>query len=905
MNQESNGMLSAQEFGNHARTLSLSEGAIAVIEQIRSSGPSRVVQSGAGNVHGRYASRKMGITIQFESHHVELSAIYELEHDDQVLEFFDQPQAIKLSYLDSTGKRRAHWHTPDFFVLRKDGAGYEECKTEDRLLELEKKNPNRYCRDKNGEWRSPAGEESAAQFGLYYRVRSSDKINWNFQRNMRFLEDYYKADVRLVSEQASVAVRDAVSTEQGIKLTDLFHTVGTSATRDDIFSLIATEAVYVNLYAAPLAEAEQVQVFSSYEAAVALGLMIEAKTGADAESPQVVELAVGNSVKWNGSVWSIVNVGNNEVSLLDANQKLIELPLTTFETLVGEGKVTGILNEENATHPFVTQAFKEASEQDLAIATKRYSIVRSVLGGDSIKDVSQTLVFSQRTICRYVRQYMAAAKDYNCGYAGLLPRTKDRGYRGSKLPLATQNEISHFIEYDYQTLKQKTMYAVWTALVRACAKKNIPAPSYKTFAKAIRGVDRHKQTLKRRGRRAAYQEQAFYWLLDPRTPRHGDRPLEIVHIDHTELDVESPNSQTGRSMGRPWLSIMIDAYSRRVLAVYITFDPPSYRSCMMLLRECVRRHKRFPQTIVVDGGAEFQSTYFETLLARYECTKKVRPPAQPRFGSICERLFDTTNTQFIHNLRGNTQLMKEVRHVTISVNPKQHLTWPLKELYECLCNYVYEVYDTLDHASLGQTPREAYQAGLIKSGIRAHRFIPFDETFRMATLPTTPKGTAKILPGRGVKIKRLLYWSDSFRNPLVENTQVRIRYDPFNTGIAYAFVSGKWVECYSEYYSIFAGKSEKELMFATKELRKKLSQSTEKFTLTAKRLADFLQSVEADEALLMQRQRDREARSILESMGVTAVVESQPHLSTTTTDERVAKSPTIREFVPQTYGEFR
>jgi hypothetical protein len=211
----------------------------------------------------------------------------------------------------------------------------------------------------------------------------------------------------------------------------------------------------------------------------------------------------------------------------------------------------------------------------------------------------------------------------------------------------------------------------------------------------------------------------------------------------------------------------------------------------------------------------------------------------------------------------------------------------------------------LDHASLGQTPREAYKAGLIKAGIRAHRFIPFDETFRMATLPTTPKGSAKILPGRGVKIKHLFYWSDSFRNPLVENTQVRIRYDPFNAGMAYAFVSGKWVECYSEYYSIFAGKSEKELMFATKEIRKKLSQSTEKFTLTAKRLADFLQSVEADEALLMQRQRDREARSILESMGVTVVAESQPHLSTTTTDERVAKSQTIREFVPQTYGEFR
>jgi putative transposase len=84
--------------------------------------------------------------------------------------------------------------------------------------------------------------------------------------------------------------------------------------------------------------------------------------------------------------------------------------------------------------------------------------------------------------------------------------------------------------------------------------------------------------------------------------------------------------------------------SRRGLALYLTFDPPSYRACMMILRECVRRHGRLPQIVVIDGGAEFQSTYFETLPARYECTKKTRPPAKARFGSVCERLFGTTNT---------------------------------------------------------------------------------------------------------------------------------------------------------------------------------------------------------------------------------------------------------------------
>ena len=43
---------------------------------------------------------------------------------------------------------------------------------------------------------------------------------------------------------------------------------------------------------------------------------------------------------------------------------------------------------------------------------------------------------------------------------------------------------------------------------------------------------------------------------------------------------------------------------------------------MIILRECVYRHNRLPQIVVVDGGKEFDSVCFETLLARYERTKK-------------------------------------------------------------------------------------------------------------------------------------------------------------------------------------------------------------------------------------------------------------------------------------------
>ena len=144
----------------------------------------------------------------------------------------------------------------------------------------------------------------------------------------------------------------------------------------------------------------------------------------------------------------------------------------------------------------------------------------------------------------------------------------------------------------------------------------------------------YEQTKARQGRRAAYQHKKFYWELSRTTPRHGDRPFEIGHIDHTEADIELVSSETGRKLDRPWLTLLTDAYSRRILAIYLTFDPPSYRSCLMVLRVCVKRYGRLPQTIVVDNGAEFGSTYFETLLATFECNKKQRPPAQARFGSV-------------------------------------------------------------------------------------------------------------------------------------------------------------------------------------------------------------------------------------------------------------------------------
>ena len=144
--------------------------------------------------------------------------------------------------------------------------------------------------------------------------------------------------------------------------------------------------------------------------------------------------------------------------------------------------------------------------------------------------------------------------------------------------------------------------------------------------------------------------------------------------------------------------------------------------------------------------------------------------------------------------------------------------------------------------------------------------IPYDDEFLIITMPTTIKGTAKVMPGNGVKIHHVYYWSELFRDPEVQGLQVAVRFDPFDVGIAYAFVHRQWVQCHSEYYAVFRGRSEKELMLATQEIRRRCHQHSAAFAVTARQLAEFLQSVEAEETLLTQRLSDREGREIRRSL---------------------------------------
>src|SRR5271157_4278355 len=183
------------------QSLSIPEPTCSLIDHIRSSGPSRRVGGGRSNVSGRYPSRKMGVTIQFESHRVELAGIYEMEHDATVLEYFDQPPAIKLDYESVAGKRMGVLHTPDFFVIRRGEAGWEEWKTEEELRRLNMRNPNRYAAGSDEPWRCPPGQAYAERLGSIIVFALRRRSTGCFSGTFSFSTTICDAENRLLSRR--------------------------------------------------------------------------------------------------------------------------------------------------------------------------------------------------------------------------------------------------------------------------------------------------------------------------------------------------------------------------------------------------------------------------------------------------------------------------------------------------------------------------------------------------------------------------------------------------------------------------------------------------------------------------------------------------------------------------------
>src|SRR5437660_9510224 len=101
---------------------------------IRHSPPSRTPGARRGNMPVWYPSKKMQCIIKAESAKVEFAFLLAAEHDENVLEIWDQPPAIALSYQDKRGRLQQPMHMADYFVFCREACGWVECKPTEELL---------------------------------------------------------------------------------------------------------------------------------------------------------------------------------------------------------------------------------------------------------------------------------------------------------------------------------------------------------------------------------------------------------------------------------------------------------------------------------------------------------------------------------------------------------------------------------------------------------------------------------------------------------------------------------------------------------------------------------------------------------------------------------------------------
>lgn len=838
-------MLTKRALDAYLARLALPAPAIAYVELARSASPQRGVGSRRHNVSGRFPSVKMGHTRQFEARGTEGIGLLEYEYADNVLEYFDQPPSVVVRFHDRHGRTRGVRTHFDFLVLERDGIYLDEWKTEESLIGLVQRG-DRYVRTETG-WSSRAAEASVAEVGLRFRLRTPRSVDPALVLNAAFLADYWVA-TDVIEADLATAVTKAVRSAPGVSLGELLADVGPQHA-DVLYRLIADHRLYVDLRRYPIARTFQTPVWPSR--AVAAAALRAHDRPSHVSSMAGVELRVGLTVDWSGRICQVVNVTASEIWLRPAGGELVPISVGEAERLVSRGDMRAV---EDGSAASVPSAFRAASPAAMSVAEHRYHALERYWT-DGIIELPRSTLFD------WQRRYRAEEARSGFGMAGLLPGRRGRR-QGSQLPLEIEQILQTSIDTFYQTLEAPTARALYDRVARDCSVAGLAPPAYATVLQRLKARDRHVSERQRAGHKKAYESAPHYWYLASDTPRHGERPWERAHIDHTQLDVVCVDSESGLPLGRPWLTLLLDAHTRRVLAIWITFDPPSYRSLMMVMRRCVERWARLPESIVVDGGAEFGSRYFEQFVARWRVRKDVRP-GEPRFGAVIERFFGRLNRQLLHQLRGNTKITRNVRQITPATNPATRAVWTLASLDGLLGQFCFELYDVQEHPVLGASPRAFYDARMALTGMRPMRLIAYDEDFRMSTLPTTTKQTAKVDRVQGVKINGRRYRAPEFKAAAMHGRQVPVRYDPMDMRRGYAYVGDRWIECWCSELRGFGPVSEREIGHLSAEVRQRLRLHGTLASRRSGQMADLIEDATRREAVLLQARRDAEQRVLL------------------------------------------
>lgn len=757
--------------------------------------PERRVQTTPFNSPSRLPCPKMGLVMQSESRTVERKAVLHYLFDPDVLGYLDNPFSLDLIYTTATGKRIRHPYVVDEIVFyRSAGPALEEWKDDSEVNNLLQKNPGRYCKSQDGALRSPAAEAAAESLGLPYRIRLGSELSDIAYRNHDFLRSYLEQNARLAPGHKKI-IEQAFQQYSYLTYAEL-ECLSPALTRDDINYSIANGLVVVDMSSTFVGDATNFMIFRDL---LTLQAYCEAQHNQNSGphkqwSPDL--FSPGAHVSWDGETFSVLVNGALELHLKsDRSNTIVSLPHNHVERLFLAGSL--IVEDAGLTKRTAPLALENdlrlAAPDKIRCAIQRHSLLQNWKNNVPI---SAGKTYSDRTYREWSRKESEALANGKDPIVALIPKTNRRGNYGPKIPEGADVIIEQVLEKHYDQLIGRTKWSVFGTLCNALEAGGYAPISKPTFLRRTKQHISVEVIGSRRGRKAAYQAANFAWILDIRSPVHGDYPFHIVHIDHTELEIELRSSRTGENLGRPWLTLAVCARTRRILGFYLSYRRPRYIACMAVLCDLVQRHGRVPDIIVADGGAEFSATDYEELLGLLHIEALHRPSSAARAGSICERLFGYAQSAFIHNLIGNTKLRRNVRELSPETNPSKLAIFTLRDLYEGLDEWFFQIYDTRKHPSLLTSPRVAFEQGLIDSGMRLHRLKRIEDLIPIA-FPSARGRFRTLDPQRGIYVNNRYYRNPRLEIICLKGVSVQVKPHLLRSDLVYALHNGEWFPCYA------------------------------------------------------------------------------------------------------------
>jgi putative transposase len=279
------------------------------------------------------------------------------------------------------------------------------------------------------------------------------------------------------------------------------------------------------------------------------------------------------------------------------------------------------------------------------------------------------------------------------------------------------------------------------------------------------------------------------------------RPLEVVQIDHTEIDIIVVDERTRSPMpSRPWLTLAIDVFSRVVTGFHVSMNAPSRVSVGLCLLNSIFDKTAWlgereidqdwpvtglPEAVHVDNAAEFKSRAF-IMGCENEGIKIIyRPPARPHFGGHIERLMGTMMGA-VHLLPGTTFSNPEVRGEYDSVATAQ---MTLRELETYLAVEIAGSYHQRIHEGLHRAPIAVWREFSELTPLR----MPKD---RMAFWVSFLPDEKRQLRPDGLHLFGLKYWHGALARDVGRtNKKILVRYDPRDISrIFVARPSGRFIE---------------------------------------------------------------------------------------------------------------